>query len=156
MFYFSSKHMQCSLLDPFWLASFIKGHLEQTWFDTCGAHMMNRPHERSLNHKWLLCHPIITALNIPTVGSPSTQRSGPEWKIHGVCTGRRRRLPREGEILTKVIVTQHLRFLKFWKRRADVPWSYRRGWSFRLHDVSGLKTTTVCINFTGSPTEHHS
>ena len=35
MFCFSSMHMQCSLLDPFWLASFIKGMLKQTCFDTC-------------------------------------------------------------------------------------------------------------------------
>ena len=35
MFCFSSMHVQCSLLDPFWVASFIKGMLKQTRFDNC-------------------------------------------------------------------------------------------------------------------------
>ena len=36
MFCFSLMHMQCSFLDPFWVASSIKGMLKQTCFDTCG------------------------------------------------------------------------------------------------------------------------
>ena len=32
---FSLMHMQCSFLDPFWVASFTKGVLKQTRFDTC-------------------------------------------------------------------------------------------------------------------------
>ena len=35
MFCFSLMHMQCSLLDAFWVAFFIKGMLKQTCFDTC-------------------------------------------------------------------------------------------------------------------------
>ena len=34
---FSLMHMQCSFLDPFRVACFIKGHFKRTCFDTCGA-----------------------------------------------------------------------------------------------------------------------